>query len=78
MARRTLHNSTVVVASRWMTRTAFNKENPVDLVSQLVKVLERAAESSDEDAAHRLHRAVDSVREVSREVQTAWRRRTER
>jgi hypothetical protein len=67
------------VASRWLTRTAFNKENVVDLFSQLVRVLERAAdeakEAEDDEAAHALSRVVGSVRDVSREAQAAWRRR---
>jgi ABC-type nitrate/sulfonate/bicarbonate transport system substrate-binding protein len=81
MARR-LETSVSVVASRWLTRTAFNKENPVDLLSQLVKVLERAADESkkieDDEAADVLRDAVGSVRNVSREVQTAWRHRSKR
>ncbi len=81
MARH-LEASPTTVASRWLTKTAFNKENPVDLISQLVRVLERAADESkdheDEHAADALGHAVGSVRDVSREVQTAWRLRSKR
>lgn len=81
MSRR-LKASPTAVADRWRSRTAFNKENPVDLISQLVRVLERAADESkekeDEDGAHALSQAVGSVRNVSREVQTAWRHRARR
>lgn len=77
-----LDPSTSRVAARWMMRTAFNKENPADLLSQLVKVLERAAgeskDAEDTDGVRALSSAVDSVRDVSREVQSAWRHRSRR
>jgi hypothetical protein len=66
------------VASAWLrSKLAFNKENPVDLVSQLVKVLEKASSEVEGDASDRLRSVSEQVRDVSRDVHQAWRRRTE-
>jgi hypothetical protein len=47
--------------------TAFNKENPADLLAQLVKVLEKAG----------LDEVVATVRDVSRDVSRAWQQRVQ-
>ena len=66
------------LAERWLVRKlSFNKENPVDLLSQLVKTLEQARERTEGDAADRLNAASRTVRETSREVNDAWRRRND-
>lgn len=48
-----------------MTRVAFNKENPADLLSQLVKVLRKAG--LDDDASR--------VKSMSKDVQRSWQSR---
>jgi hypothetical protein len=66
------------VAQRWMhTKTAFNKENPADLLSQLVKVLDKASTRAPAPSRKRLRDISSRVKSMGRDVQDAWKRREE-
>jgi hypothetical protein len=66
-----------VVASAWMQKIAFNKENPTDLLMQLEKVLEKAQKEAEGIARTRLRSVSTRIRGLGRDVQEAWRRRQE-
>jgi hypothetical protein len=66
------------VASAWMLRKiAFNKENPSDLLSQLLKVIERENSELEGRGQQRLVDVASRLRGMTRDVQEAWRRRHE-
>lgn len=68
----------LVVAGEWLRRkVAFNKENPTDLLNQLVKVLEKAKGRAGGRGEKRLGDVASRVRGIGRDVQDAWRRRRE-
>lgn len=66
-----------LVAKTWLEKTAFNKENPTDLLSQLVKVLERAVDQAEGRGQERLTDVMGRLQSLNRDVQEAWRRRRE-
>jgi len=66
-----------VVASAWLEKVAFNKENPTDLLMQLGKVLDKAQREAEGLARTRLRTVSTRIRGLGRDVQEAWRRRGE-
>ena len=66
-----------LVASEWLRKVAFNKENPTDLLMQLGKVLDKAQRDADGVARTRLRNVSMRIRGLGRDVQEAWRRRRE-
>jgi hypothetical protein len=66
------------VASAWMLRKiSFNKENPSDLLSQLLKVIESEKSRLEGRGQQRLVDVASRLRGMTRDVQEAWRRRHE-
>jgi hypothetical protein len=56
---------------------AFNKEQPSELLSQLVKVLSKAEDEAEGDGQDRLSEALTDVKGMTRRVSDAWSRRKE-
>jgi len=65
------------VARKFLLRTAFNKENPADLLSQLVKVLDKASTRSPAPSRKRLRDVSSRVKGIGKDIQHAWDARDE-
>lgn len=65
------------VAARFMTKQAFNKENPSDLLSQLVKLLDKASKEAEGNGKKGLVDASSRVKGLAKPVQKAWEHRND-
>lgn len=65
------------VARRYILKCGFNKENPSDLLSQLVKVLDKAERRAPSTEHRRLKNVSSRVKGLSKDVQQAWNHRDE-
>lgn len=65
------------VAARFMTKQAFNKENPSDLLNQLVKVLDKASKDAEGTGKKGLVDAASRVKGIAKPVQKAWSHRND-
>jgi hypothetical protein len=65
------------VARRYILKCGFNKENPSDLLSQLVKVLDKAERRAPSTGRRRLKDVSSRVKGLSKDVQQAWNHRDE-
>ena len=60
------------VAASHIEKMAFNKENPSDLLRQLVKTLEKESKAAEGKGRKGLDDAMSRVRGITKVVQTAW------
>lgn len=65
------------VAARYFEKRAFNKENPSDLLNQIVKVLNKASKDAEGKGKKGLVDAASRVKGLSKDIQTAWSQRNE-
>jgi len=65
------------VANRYLEKRAFNKENPSDLLAQIVKVLNKASKDAEGAGKKGLVDIASRVKGLSKDVQTAWDKRNE-
>ena len=65
------------VASAHLQKMAFNKENPSDLLRQLVKLMEKEAQQAEGKGKKALDDAMSRVRGITKVVQDAWNSRKE-
>lgn len=65
------------VARKYLLRTAFNKENPSELLSQLTKVLDRAGMRAPPSSRKRLRDVSSRIKGLGKDVQDVWKRRDE-
>jgi hypothetical protein len=65
------------VAAAHIEKQAFNKENPSDLLNQIVKVLDKASRQADGKGKKGLMDATSRVKGIAKPVQEAWSQRNE-
>ena len=65
------------VAAAHIEKQAFNKENPSDLLNQMVKVLDKASRQADGKGKRGLMDAASRVKGIAKPVQDAWSKRNE-
>ena len=65
------------VAHAHLQKMAFNKENPSDLLRQLVKVMEKESKAAEGKGKKGLDDAMSRVRGITKTVQEAWDSRKE-
>jgi len=72
-----LHNATEALKGRVFSfpKTAFNKENPSELLNQMVRVLSKAVDSAEGQGRQGLEEALNEVRGLTKTVQDAWTQR---
>jgi len=65
------------VASAHLEKLAFNKENPSDLLNQIVKVLDKASRQAEGQGKKALVDAASRVKGIAKPVTEAWAARDE-
>jgi hypothetical protein len=60
------------VASAHLEKLAFNKENPSDLLNQIVKVLDKASRQAEGQGKKALVDAASRVKGIAKPVTEAW------
>ena len=60
------------VASAHLEKQAFNKENPSDLLNQIVKVLDKASRGAEGKGKKALTDAASRVKGIAKPVSEAW------
>lgn len=65
------------VASAYLDKQAFNKENPAELLNHLVKVLDKASKQAEGKGKKSLMDALSRVKGLTKTVQDAWDTRNE-
>jgi hypothetical protein len=63
------------VAAAHIEKQAFNKENPSDLLNQIVKVLDKASRQAEGQGKKALVDAASRVKGIAKPVQEAWSQR---
>lgn len=65
------------VANAHLEKQAFNKENPSDLLNQIVKVLDKASRGAEGKGKKALTDAASRVKGIAKPVSEAWASREE-
>jgi hypothetical protein len=65
------------VAAAHLEKQAFNKENPSDLLNQIVKVLDKASRGAEGKGRKALTDAASRVKGIAKPVSEAWDSRDE-
>lgn len=65
-------NLSEILEKKVSHKKAFNKENPPNLLSQLIKVLAKEADQADGEGRDKLRDALQKIRSMTSTVESAW------